>query len=496
MLSFLTHAWQPQVHSGSGRRRRTARRSAWRPRLEFLEDRCVPTTFAVTSAGDDVADKGTLRYAVANAVSGDTILLTDGLKNTPVVLTHGELLLTQNVTIKSDGDGPDTISGGYLSRVFEVAAGASVTLSNLILTGGNGVANNSAGNLYWDRNGGAILVDDLGTLAVDHCTFIDNSVFNGGGDGGAAFNLGTMTVNYSTVFRNSAYDFGGGLANFINKAAMTVNNSTVSANYALIFGGGLFNQGTLMVSGSSLHDNSNDTSEPFFYGGGGAIFNTNFESNTGVLTVTGCALYNNHANEGGAIENGVGTLYVYTSSLHDNSAVDDGGAILNTGGPTATVSGSSLYNNSAGNEGGGIYNHVFAALTVSGSVLYHNNATNGGGIFNFGTLTVSGSSLYNNSAVYGGGGIFNGIFQLSNGTYVLGMVTVSGSTLGNTLPPNTAANGGGIFNQGQLTITQNTVVSGNQATLGGDLYEDLKDSPTASFSKDSSCTIIDIYIAM
>jgi hypothetical protein len=42
------------------------------------------------------------------------------------VLTQGELLLTQDVTIEGLPNKPETISGGT-SRVFEVAAGSHVT---------------------------------------------------------------------------------------------------------------------------------------------------------------------------------------------------------------------------------------------------------------------------------------------------------------------------------------------------------------------------------
>ncbi len=54
--------------------------------LEALEDRCVPSTLTVTSSADDVTDHHTLRYAVAHAQSGDTILLTAAI-TAPIVLT-------------------------------------------------------------------------------------------------------------------------------------------------------------------------------------------------------------------------------------------------------------------------------------------------------------------------------------------------------------------------------------------------------------------------
>jgi hypothetical protein len=55
--------------------------------LEPLEDRCVPSTLYVTSPLDD-GSKGTLRYDIAHAQSGDTIAMSPAL-TAPIVLTQG-----------------------------------------------------------------------------------------------------------------------------------------------------------------------------------------------------------------------------------------------------------------------------------------------------------------------------------------------------------------------------------------------------------------------
>src|SRR5262245_10908924 len=113
MLNELRQRWL-----GRGRGVRKNQRRPWRARVRLaLEDRCVPSTLTVTSSGDDVTVPHTLRYAVAHAQSGDTILLTAAIQ-APIVLTHGELVVNQNVTIESVPAQTPTISGDAMSRIF------------------------------------------------------------------------------------------------------------------------------------------------------------------------------------------------------------------------------------------------------------------------------------------------------------------------------------------------------------------------------------------
>src|SRR5262245_8295910 len=138
--------------AGAGRARRT-----FRPRLEALEDRRVPTVWTVTSPADNVNQPGTLRWAVAQATNGDTI---DIRTIQTIVLTQGELYLAHDLTIngvQGPQESVEEISGDHLSRVFEVAPAAHVNLAFLGLVFGNGVANNPSGTSGADNFGGAIL---------------------------------------------------------------------------------------------------------------------------------------------------------------------------------------------------------------------------------------------------------------------------------------------------------------------------------------------------
>ena len=154
------------------------RRRAFRPRLLALEDRRLLSTLTVTSSADIATQNHTLRYAVAHAQSGDTIQITAAVKD-PIVLTNGELVLNHNVTIESVPARTPTISGDGISRVFEISAGAQVSLENLNITGGNGVADNPSGSAGNDGLGGAVL--NLGTLSATGVGFLNNTASIGGG---------------------------------------------------------------------------------------------------------------------------------------------------------------------------------------------------------------------------------------------------------------------------------------------------------------------------
>src|SRR5438876_5497258 len=83
-------------------------------------------TLTVTTTNDSGANS--LRQAVQNAVSGDIINFS--VMGT-IVLTNGELLLTNNLTIAGPGATNLEVNGNNLSRVFEIGSNVSVTISGL-----------------------------------------------------------------------------------------------------------------------------------------------------------------------------------------------------------------------------------------------------------------------------------------------------------------------------------------------------------------------------
>src|SRR5262249_45108880 len=200
---------------------RRENRPRFRPSVEALEDRWVPSTLTVTNNLDSGA--GSLRAAIAFAHKGDAINFAPSLVGHTITLTSGELLLRRDVTIAGPGADKLTISGNHASRVFELSATLTpqVTLSGLTISDGVGVF--AAGSTHKnDGDGGAIL--NQGTLRIDNCTLSGNSAPGGG----AIHNDGTLTVVGSTLTGNSA-GAGGAIESFVT---LTVSACTLSHNSA------------------------------------------------------------------------------------------------------------------------------------------------------------------------------------------------------------------------------------------------------------------------
>jgi predicted outer membrane repeat protein len=258
-------------------------RAAFRPRLEALEGRDVPSTLTVTNNLD--SGPGSLRGEIAAAKNKDTIVFDpSSLKGQTITLTSGQLEISKSLTIQGLGASQLTVSGDSLSRVFQVDPKVTVTLSGMTIS--NGYAGALAGLNTYD--GGGIL--NLGTLTVSSCTLSGNHadgttesltfIFTHGG--GGIYNAGTLTVSNSTLTSNQAVDEGGGIFNafratatisgctffsspaqafiqwqsaedggaIFNAGTMTVNSCTFSYNFANYFGGAIYNAGELTVSNS------------------------------------------------------------------------------------------------------------------------------------------------------------------------------------------------------------------------------------------------------
>jgi len=93
--------------------------------------------------------------------------------------------------------------------------------------------------------------------------------------------------------------------------------------------------------------------------------------------------------------------------------------------------------------------------SLSGLTVSGGNATEGGGLFNSGNVTLTNATIASNSADVGGG-----IFNDSDGTLAL-----TGATITSNAAVDLSDGGGGIRNAGTLTVTNSTI--SNNSALGG-----------------------------
>jgi hypothetical protein len=97
----------------------------------------------VTNPGD--LGEGTLRDIIACSPSTATI----GFALQPfsqITLTSGEIIIEKNITLSGTGVLDLTISGNNSSRIFQVLAGRSLTIKDLVLK--DGAADNNGGAIY------------------------------------------------------------------------------------------------------------------------------------------------------------------------------------------------------------------------------------------------------------------------------------------------------------------------------------------------------------
>lgn len=260
-------------------------------------------TLAVVTADDSGA--GSLRNTIASAESGDTIIFLSGLAGATITLTTGEILIDKDLTIQGLGADSLTVSGGGNSRVFNIAASAVVTISDLALANGlatpptpQGGAIRNAGTLTLtdcrivgnavpsgssSRIGGGVVNAAVGgsnaELVIERCSVTGNvSAGEGGGIGNVTYDDGfaRLTVRDSTISGNSA-GYGGGVATYAQSggsATTRIENSTLSGNDATNAGGafdvdvlGTGVAARLVLEHATIHANQTDGN-----GGGLSVF--------------------------------------------------------------------------------------------------------------------------------------------------------------------------------------------------------------------------------
>ncbi|MBI5641676.1 MAG: Ig-like domain repeat protein [Nitrospirae bacterium] len=297
-------------------------------------------TLTVTNLNDSGA--GSLRQAIADASSGDTI----NFNVNGTITLSSRLSIDKNLTITGPGATSLTISGNNTVQVLYVSPGITLNLNNLT------VANGNAGT---SEGGG--LNNNVGTVIINSCTFANNTAFNGGG---LLNNVGSVTISNSTFSGNSASlpgfgTYGGGIQGY--GGTVTISNSTFSGNSASNGGGGLgVSDGTLSIISSTFSNNAvtNGNGGGFFY------FSGNFDI---TFTISNSTFSGNSASGigGGICSDGMfgsRAVSITNSTFSGNSASTGGGLFNGVGGPMTIMRSTSniINNNTGGNCWGGITN--------------------------------------------------------------------------------------------------------------------------------------------
>lgn len=368
---------------------------------------------------------------------------------------------TLNLTIKSNIDGTTrTIDAGRddisTGRVMYVGAKASVTLQDVVVTGG----------YVKDTSGGGVCVDSGGIFIMNDGIISDNYAgFDGGGvyvSPNAAFIMRGGSIKTNDVDAGAGnYSGGGGV--YVNGGTFTMEDGEITQNNGLKNGGGVYvgGSGTLSMSGGEIFSNTVN-------GNGGGVYVSADSTFTMTSGITVPKIIGNEADgNGGGVYAG-GTLNMNGGEISGNTATYNGGGIAVDGGVNSNIKvsiaggtiGKAGSPNTAENGGGIGVMSGMVVMTGAGSVSYNEATSNGGGIYLLnGSVTLQGGAVSNNKAKNGGG-----VHTTSSPT-----LEMTGGVISNNVA---TVNGGGVNLSGTLTMTGGSIEYNTAASDGGGVYVD------------------------
>jgi len=384
----------------------------------------VKSASTITVTNTNESGTGSLRQAIADATSGDTIdFSTTGTIN----LSGDDLEIEKDLTINGPGAGVLTVDGNYNYAVFRTTPGHTVTISGLTI-----------------REGRSGIYNYQSTLYVNDCVFTENGSDTGGG---IRTNGGSLFVTNSDFINNSnTTSSGPGI--FVDLGYASIIDSDFIGNTTYGVGAAIyFREGTLDIDGCTF-DNNTSTE---YYGAALCI-----GEDTVAVTVNNSTFTGNESNtHGGAIYLHGGTTTITNSTISGNTAGERGGGIYTDDAPV-TIENCTISDNDAGTDGGAIF--AFEDLTIEDSTINNNTAgQHGGAILITKPMVVTNSTISGNTADVDGGGIFIS----PPGLVTLNHVTLTGNTADGD--SNESGDGGGVYVQYSQSEVQfrNSIVAGN-----------------------------------
>ena len=397
----------------------------------------------------ETLQKAVLDTGIDSIKLGSDIVLSKRLQGTTPVAR----------SLAIDGNG-HTISGAYPGLWFKGMDSGTVSIQNIAFDG----LKTSSGDRYEGPvSFGPAIFFDMGYFAdnwkstakliIGDGVQFRNTESVGDGAGGAVRTAhGIVEIGNNVGFINCTGGSGGGL---YSESFTTIGDNVVFEGNKGRRGGAL----------NVVDDYEDYLTDPDYASGARRVKYVHIGKN---------ALFKNNSVEllgsggnGGAIEVQSGELSI------DDGATFTGNTSKSTGGaiavcdwspqlPAKAVLGSAAFTqNSAGSYGGAIINE--GDVRFNGPVSFVENTADkiGGAVCNLNTLNMAAESTFSKNTAGVGGGLYNeGIVSLGKASFI----------------ENAAADGGGaVFNVHQLTFADGAVFSGNSATDGGAVYNDFSE---------------------
>ncbi len=345
-------------------------------------------------------DFSTIQAAIDSAVSGDVIVICDGVYSGPGNrdLDFGG----KAITVRSQNGPAQTIldcEGAGRAFRFHSGEGASSIVEGITIVNGSVLAASQDGSAIQCvgssptitgcviRNctagfGGGIACDAASPTIVD-CRFYGNVADYGSGGGISCFNGSHATIDRCD-FRGNWAVSGGGIRCYQSNPIIT--NCNVSGNHGNTGGGIYCNRSEAIISGCSLVGNHSP-------GGGGIYCYYNSP------TVVNCLMIGNvSSSSGGGFYCSTNAPTITNCVISGNFAPANGGGIHGyLANPVFTNC--TVWGNAANGDGGAIAcNH--STVTAANCVLWDNNAARGPeiAVFAGGSLTVSHSNILDGQA--------------------------------------------------------------------------------------------------
>ena len=372
----------------------------------------------------------------------------------------GDVLVVDSQVSGNTASGAAGSGGGLFSTDGRVVFDNSLVIDNSAARAGGGVEVVD-GSLFFTST--SVDANDVG---------IDVTAAPGNGGGLHISGIARTVIDDSSFSDNVAAQEGGGVWNQVGSTMLIRNGSEINRNSANgddadDGGGGVFNNGgRVFIANSTIANNVADGAA----GSGGGIFST-----AGVVRANDSTISRNSAaRAGGGVEVIDGRIALTDSLLNGNdagvnvtAAPGNGGALHVTGAEAVVlIDGTRVTGNTAANEGGGLWNQTGSRMIVRNDSRISTNTaigdastTEGGGIYNKGQLLLTDTIFAQNSST----GVGGGLVVTDTGFAAVGESRFNDNTAG--------TDGGAVYVDGRARITDNVFAGNTASGDGGGIFE-------------------------